>query len=251
MYYTILGTQVRILGSLHFFPESAAGGLPSRVEHALKYPDYIWLEHPPKDLAPEGFQPSGATLNGQIPPELWGLLVAAYVPDVLPDQLARLKLWRALLGLTGRVLKTRPGVEEQIQARLTQMQRRAEFIETAGELAALLDAVPLDDGIKALRMALDRRDLAQADFEALYAAWVQGDPVKVDAVMQTMPIAGISSMYEAVFERRNQTWAQRVQKHLVPAGQKILLVVGAGHLVGRGNLLSHLRAEGLESALIE
>lgn len=251
MYYTVLGTHVRILGSLHFFPENAIGGLPPRVEHALKYPDYIWLEHRPQDLAPEGFQPIGAALNDQLSPELWAALSAAYVPDVLPDQLVRLKLWRALLGLTSRVLKTRPGVEELIQARLMQQQRRAEFIETAGELAALLDAVPLADGLKALQIALDRKDSAQADFEALYDAWAQGDPTKVDAVMQAMPIVTISSMYNAVFERRNQTWAQRVRDHLVPAGQKILLVVGAGHLVGRGNLLSHLRASGLESALIE
>lgn len=75
------------------------------------------------------------------------------------------------------------------------------------------------------------------------AAWRSGDAdVLSHLLMQEFD--GHEELYRMLVTGRNQDWLQSLRAKLSNDGPPVFVVVGAGHLVGKGNLVSGLRAAG-------
>jgi uncharacterized protein YbaP (TraB family) len=114
-------------------------------------------------------------------------------------------------------------------------------LEAVDHQVALIDSIPPTGQEYLLRLGLIAPDSLIQQQRDMAAAWRTGD----DAAMRrlTEPLAGDASVYRALVTARNQAWAPQVEAMLRAPGTT-MVVVGAGHLVARDNLVDLLRRDG-------
>jgi uncharacterized protein YbaP (TraB family) len=93
-----------------------------------------------------------------------------------------------------------------------------------------------------LRQSLKEMDLLDKGLEQIVRAWSAGDVQSLEALL-------LNSMreYPAVYQRiivdRNRRWLPEIEK-MIEQGESTLIVVGAGHLVGKDGVVELLKARG-------
>lgn len=75
------------------------------------------------------------------------------------------------------------------------------------------------------------------------AAWHAGD-TGVFARLLKHQFQGHTQLYQALVTNRNEDWLKSLRAKLSTRGAPVFVIVGAGHLVGDGNLISALSAAG-------
>jgi uncharacterized protein YbaP (TraB family) len=73
----------------------------------------------------------------------------------------------------------------------------------------------------------------------MHAAWLHGDLRAVQQIAVESPMFNLPGIREAILHTRNRAWAARV-KALLGRPERTLVVVGALHLCGPGNLIECL-----------
>jgi len=110
------------------------------------------------------------------------------------------------------------------------------YLETAPDVAAALESIPLDVLAAALAMLMADRDEPQRTLELMHAAWLAGDLQAVERIAADSPMFNLPGIRQAILDVRNRAWAARLESLLDTAG-RTLVVVGALHLCGPGNLI--------------
>jgi uncharacterized protein YbaP (TraB family) len=87
-----------------------------------------------------------------------------------------------------------------------------------------------------------KRD-ASARFAEIATAWRSGDTDVLSRLLMQQ-FRGHDALYRTLVTERNQDWLQSLRAKLANEGPPVFVVVGAGHLVGDGNLISGLHAAG-------
>ncbi|ADU36969.1 TraB/GumN family protein [Variovorax paradoxus] len=241
MYYEIANTSTRILGSIHLYPRDGAPP-PSRIEAAYQWAKKLCIEHNGADFPPLMRLPVGQDLEQLIPPRTWQYLIDLMPPGADLTALRALKLWGAFLSLARNALDGVDGVEALLQQQASAATLMA--LETAIEVAALFDLMPLDSVVGALDYYGGDRETARRNFQRMHDAWISGDPATLWAVQKDGPLNRDPELYELVFAVRNRRWAERIATIAPSEQENTLVIVGAGHLVGTDNLLDLLRARG-------
>lgn len=242
MYYEIEGTNTRILGAMHIVPP-AAQDLPQWVHAAYDWAELVCFEHNGPHLQPLGLLPAGSSLQHKLPARTWSQLLALWsVKPGLPT-LHQLKPWSAYLSM-GMLLDLAPGVEEQLKQKLASAQRKFFVIEEAADVARYFDAIPHLDIVDAIDRGISEAPGAQADFEAIHAAWSRRDLAGLWALVAEGEMSRAQSMRDALFGIRNKCWVASIKRGFLPLPQRVLLAVGIFHLTGPGNLLELLEARG-------
>src|ERR1700722_7558737 len=96
MYYEIIGTQVRLAGSLHRLPV-ASPGLPDWIWGAYGWSEQLIFEADATDALKHFFS-EGPSLKTKIPSATWDALVRVW-PPVAVANLESMKPWGVLLTL--------------------------------------------------------------------------------------------------------------------------------------------------------
>lgn len=137
------------------------------------------------------------------------------------------------------------GVETQLLGRMRETHRLVE-LESVEEQVAAMASAPDD----AFQFDLERSlTMAEGGLEKqmqeLVDAWSRGDVRALEALLfDGAEDPRSAPLYEAMFHRRNRAMAERLTKHW-EGGEPMLVVVGAGHMVGPTGLPALLEAQGL------
>jgi uncharacterized protein YbaP (TraB family) len=73
----------------------------------------------------------------------------------------------------------------------------------------------------------------------MHAAWLDGDLSAVHRIAVESPMFNLPDIRRAILDARNHTWAARISE-LLARPERTLVVVGALHLCGPGNLVECL-----------
>jgi hypothetical protein len=257
--WTVRGARATavIFGSIHLLPPGL-DWQPPALGLALAKADELWFELPIDELTggeaarlaqSRGLLPRGDSLLNHLSPAERARLEAAGERLGLPARfLAPMRPWLAEVtlslaqdGQAGAVAGQ--GVEQHIAAQAPPGVRRRAF-ETTGEQIGFLANASMADQVASLDETLgeitDDPDL----YRRVVGTWMAGDlaGLQRDALA---PLAKASPrLYRRLITDRNARWAAILARRLKGRGV-IVVVVGAGHLVGPQGLPALLRARGL------
>lgn len=246
------GAKVYLLGSIHVLPEGALP-LPPHVEAAYAAASAVAFE---VDL--------GAADDVGV-----DLLLAATdeatIAELLDDaQLEALRTSLRAFGMPGgtfdevepwyggmsygmltlRDRTVSEGVDAYLYERAWLDGKRVIALETVADQIEAFDRLSEPSQVAYLMALVEGADGAPAAFDAMLEAWASGDDARLEGVLNDE--LRHPEVYDSILVRRNRAWLPQVRALLEAPGGVSLVVVGAGHLVGRANLVELLREAGLK-----
>lgn len=250
-------SRVYLLGSIHFLPKDY-GPLPAPVMEAFAQSERVVFEtdldvvgHPAFALQLLEFStyPEGRSLEQSLSPELFRRtrqhLVSLGIPAALSE---RLRPWFVTLLLStaaavNQGLDPGQGVDAQLFAAAKEAKKSIQFLESAVFQIRLLADLNEAQQIALLEQTLDEIDNLTEVIALMIVAWEQGDKEALDTLLNQMKREE-TALYERLVLTRNRNWLSPVRK-LLALESDVLMVVGAGHLVGEGSLINLLEEAGL------
>ncbi|WP_420454053.1 TraB/GumN family protein [Rubrivirga sp.] len=121
-------------------------------------------------------------------------------------------------------------------------------LETLDDQIAAFDDLSDASQVAYLMGLVGSADQAGTTFAALLDAWASGDEDRLSAVLSDE--LSHPEVFESLLVRRNRAWIPGLLDLLDRPGEVSLVVVGAGHLVGRGNVVALLREAGFKARRI-
>ena len=251
MYFQLPGTRVRLLGSMHLFPATFRR-TPPWVAQAYEWAETLVFESDPPTILPFLKAPPSATstagqLRAHVPPEAWQRLQSAWPGEGPLAPLDDLRPWAALVIAPTLFQQVVEGVEPRMLRAAMTEGKPYEYLETAADVAATLDPIPMEALGAALRALMADLDEPQRTLEQMHAAWLEGNVQKVYGIAALSPMFNLGEIRRAVLDARNRAWAQRLKARFIDTrtdaptrAPRTLIVVGALHLCGPGNLLACL-----------
>lgn len=135
------------------------------------------------------------------------------------------------------------GVEMYFLGRSRNDGKRIAGLETAHDQIALFQALSLDAQADYLVSSLEQAHELPSEIDDMVHAWQRGD-----AAWFTREIASEfgsdPALYESLLAARNRRWLPRIEA-LLNERENYLVIVGTGHLVGRGSVIELLRRDGV------
>jgi uncharacterized protein YbaP (TraB family) len=241
MYLHIPGTTVRLLGSMHLFP-AASRRTPPWVDEAYDWAETLVFESDPPTILPflKADSADGvARLHALLSADAWTRLQAAWPTEGPLAPLADLRPWAALIVAPTLFQQLVEGVEPRMLRWALAHGKPFEYLETAGEVADALESIPPDVVAAALAALVQDVGEPQRTLERMHAAWLEGDLAAVHRIAVESPMFALPEIRRGILDTRNRLWAARV-KNLFPRAQRTLVVMGALHLCGPGNLVECL-----------
>jgi uncharacterized protein YbaP (TraB family) len=231
MYYEVKNSNLRIAGSMHVFPADSPK-MPSWILEAYGWCEHLVIESDPMTILPHLQLPEGRSLEERLPSDVWRELLALW-PSAIP--LAPLKPWAVAFSLPHILLPLVPGVDLYLIERAKSDTKPISTLETGAEVAHLLDAVPDSVYAEALAFMVRNPDFIRNHIHSLHTAWLRRDLASVFAVISQSPLWQFPILREAIVGARNRAWIPVIRK-AVPSKQRKLILVGALHLCGEGNV---------------
>ena len=248
--------SIYILGSIHFLKKENYP-LKKTIEKVFTGAEKLVLEIDLKDAdsgavqrmtLEKGLQRNGKTLDQNVSPETYDLAqkrAAELGIDI--RALSPLKPWVVALTLTALQLQKlgfdpKHGIDRYLAERAIKSGKAIAGLESAAFQIGLIDDLSESDQESMLRQSLKEMDLLDKGLEQIVRAWSAGDVQSLEALL-------LNSMreYPAVYQRiivdRNRRWLPEIEK-MIEQGESALIVVGAGHLVGRDGVVELLKARG-------
>jgi uncharacterized protein YbaP (TraB family) len=241
MYLQFTGTNVRVLGSMHLFP-ALSRRTPPWVGEAYDWSDALIFESDPPTILPllktDSQQGAAARLQALLSADAWQQLQAIWPVDGPLSPLVDLRPWAALIVAPTLFQQAVEGVEPRMLRSALAQGKPYRYLETAQQVAATLETISPEAVGAALDMLMADREEPQRTLERMHAAWLDGDLREVEQIAAESPMFNLPGIRDAILETRNRAWAAQLQALLDERGQtKTLVVVGALHLCGAGNLI--------------
>ncbi len=243
-----------LLGSVHMLRASDYP-LDAKIEAAYQASERIVFEI---DLASLGGsqiqqlqlklarQPEGETLQASLSDETYKLLTVRAAELGLP--LDRLQLFRAWFVATMLVqLELRKegydpawGLDSYLDKRARQDGKRIQGLESYTDQLEALAGLSRADQELFLKQTITHLDML--DVERMVDGWRQGDSRAMEQIL-LQSFSSYPAVYDSLITRRNARWLPQIEK-LIGSKQKVLVVVGTGHLVGPDGIVNQLKAKG-------
>ncbi|WCM18823.1 TraB/GumN family protein [Paraburkholderia bryophila] len=241
MYLQLTGTQVRLLGSMHLFPATSRR-TPPWIAEAYDWAESLVLESDAPTILPflKAATPAGAErLRPLLADDAWQRLNAVWPTEGPLAPLAELRPWAALIVAPTLFQQVVEGVEPRLLRSALTQGKPYRYLETAQDVAASLDSIPLDAIAAALDLLMADLTEPQRTLEKMHAAWIDGDLQAVQRIAVESPMFNLPGIREAILDARNRAWAAHLTA-LIERPERTLVVVGALHLCGPGNLIECL-----------
>ena len=160
MYLQLTGTNVRLLGSMHLFPATSRR-TPPWIAEAYDWAESLVFESDPPTILPFLKAPpqGGADqLRPLLSADAWHQLQAVWPAEGPLAPLVELRPWAALIVAPTLFQQVVEGVEPRmLRSALTQA-KPYQYLETAQEVAASLESIPLEAVGTALGMLMSDLD---------------------------------------------------------------------------------------------
>jgi uncharacterized protein YbaP (TraB family) len=196
-----------------------------------------------------GLLPAPVPLASRLPPAARNRLPAALAAVGVPDgALDRLESWLAAITLVqAQVIKAgldpAAGVDRVLLAEARAASKPLVGLETVEGQFGLFDGLPEAEQRRLLADAVTGQDDMAAQVQALAAAWMAGDVVRIRRDFDASRLS--PELERRLFTQRNRAWAKWAQTALAAPGARPFMAVGAAHLPGRGGLIARLEASGI------
>jgi uncharacterized protein YbaP (TraB family) len=242
MYFEIVGTQVRLAGSIHRVP-AASPGVLGWIWGAYDWSEELIFEADATDALKHFFS-KGLSLKTRLPGSTWDALSRVWPPPSMAN-LESMKPWGVLLHLPHLAIASKEGVEPLLTARAKQDGKPIRYLETMSGFASLADGV--SDSVYAPLIAKAASDLPQLAKTMLevYAAWASGRIENIEAVLPRTILGESPLVKTVVMDLRNANWIPAILEAL-RAEKRTLIVVGALHLPQPTGLMALLAIAGYE-----
>ncbi|HVX37927.1 MAG TPA: TraB/GumN family protein [Gemmatimonadaceae bacterium] len=247
------GATVYLLGSVHLL-DSTAGKLPAVVDSAFLHAHTVVFETSLDSVMQRGMElvalakyPAGKSLATELPPADMAKidsLLARY--GLSSAALGQFKPWFLSVFLEQVVMQRagfqpQYGVDEQLNARAKQLGKPIVGLESVDFQLHLFDTLSALDQEKML-LETESPDSAAAELESIRAAWLAGDTATIDRALNK-DARQSPEVWNILVANRTKSWLPKIEAML--AGRDdVLVVVGAGHLVGREGLIELLERDG-------
>lgn len=238
MYFQLFGTNVRLLGSMHMFP-AANPNMPAWVAQAYEWSESLVFESDPSTILPLFKSQAGQSLKGLLSPEVLSVLEAFWPTNGPLSPLNEMRPWAALLLAATLNQQTSEGVEPRFLRSVVENSKPFWFLETTQEVAAAFESVPLEEVQASLALLVSDLSAPQRMLNQMHIAWLQRDLKGVHDVASQSPSFAFPGIRSAILDRRNRAWAPVINDALENP-ERTLIVVGALHLYGQGNLIECL-----------
>lgn len=247
------GATVYLLGSVHLLSPDVAK-LPASVDSAFAKASVVAFETSLDSLemrAPELQSrlrfTNGATLRSSLSPA-----GAAKADSILRsygmsiDMVNQFKPWAVSIVLGQLVMRKanfQPdyGVDRQLNARAKAAHKKIIGLEPVDVQLNLFDNIPTEDQEKMLTEG-ESPDDAMKQLMRIKDTWLAGDAATLDSLLNSR-MASSPRLFAALITERNKNWLPRIEQ-LARGSEDALVVVGAGHLVGKQGVLALLRSKG-------
>jgi uncharacterized protein YbaP (TraB family) len=198
-------------------------------------------------LMANGLYPPQDSLWNHINPDTKNLVLRFCQNNGLsPDVFAKLKPWLAALTtafVPAQMAKQEltAGLDKYFLDQAAQGMR-VEQIESPEYQFRLLANMPEAEQERNLRSALKGAGQSSEDLKQLQTVWLDGDAQKLDAFLSSS-LRDDPEYSKRVFADRNPRMADRAEQCL-KSGEQCFVVVGAGHMVGKGGVVHLLEERG-------
>lgn len=115
-------------------------------------------------------------------------------------------------------------------------------LETLDFQIGLLDEFSGKDQDAQLAYGIHELDMIEEQIPALVKAWESGESKKIEELLNES-LKEFPDVYKSLLTDRNADWLPKIEKHL-QGEHDVMVVVGAGHLVGKDSLIALLRKKG-------
>jgi uncharacterized protein YbaP (TraB family) len=248
--------NVYLLGSIHFLKKENYP-LKKAIDNAFDGAQRLVLEIDLKAAdsgavqrvtLEKGLQRNGKTLQENVSPETYDLAQKrAQELGIDIRTLSPLKPWVVALTLTALQLQKlgfdpKHGVDRYLADRAVKAGKPIAGLESAAFQISLIDELSESDQEAMLRQSLKEMDLVDRGLEQIVRAWSTGDVQSLEALLLS-GMRQFPAVHEKVIVDRNRRWLPEIEK-MIERGERTLIVVGAGHLVGKDGVVELLKARG-------
>ena len=253
-------SEIWLLGTFHILPP----GLDWRSDalaRAIDAADKIYFEAEVdtpdaqqktiQTLMTQGFLPKGASLSAMLGDDDATMLQQVSAEVGLPfEAVDTMRPWQAFLNLTVQYIVSQgfdpsSGVETVLLSEARVRGRDLGFFETVSEQLALFTSLDPEVELELLRLTLRDWDKQDEQFAALFQAWREGDVDVIDQLMNDTMRVDAPEVYDALLIQRNAAWGESIERLMAGRG-RILVAVGAGHLVGDKSVPAILAEKGFD-----
>jgi uncharacterized protein YbaP (TraB family) len=248
MYYQIVGTNVRIAGTMHLVPADSAV-LPSWVSPAFDWSEVLVLEHAIDSADWQWLKtlPGGETVEQKVAPALWQQLKAVW-PLQQSGILGSLRLWAVLASIARiSVGSVAPGVEPTYVTRARDVGRRFAVLETPSQFAEAANRIDDARYVRMIEVTLNQLPQAAGIFREIYNAWSTD---RINVLTEIIPRTALGAdpvIRAAVIDDRNIAWMPKILS-ATSQNLRTLFAVGALHLAGPKGLRALLKEQGFETS---
>jgi uncharacterized protein YbaP (TraB family) len=256
--WTMKGQQntVYLLGSVHLL-DSKHATLPANMQCAYKQSEALVMEIDLDDLdeaaaaqfmMAHGMLGEDETLQTLLPADLYSRVTVLAEKVGLPmAMLEKMKPWLAATMLAQfAMLKSgldpKLGVDMQLAEKAKADRKEITGLETIVEQLQIFDTIDRREQLAFLDISSDDLAKMTKDTELLMSAWRSGDERALEQQMMA-EYSKAPVLYDKLLRDRNRKWVPQLLE-LRNSSEDVLVVVGAGHLVGKGSVIELLRGKG-------
>jgi uncharacterized protein YbaP (TraB family) len=249
---------VYLLGSVHALQEKDYP-LPSVIENAFTNAQIVAfetdigeLENPATamKMMSKSQLPEGQTLENVLSPEIYKAFMkqveASGAPTIMVERMtpgmAAITLEIFVLLKTG--LTPENGIDKHFYPLAQSAGKEIIPLETVDFQVDLITGLSKEEGELLMKSTLKEIDSIQKDLSELIKAWREGDADKLQKLMNDA-MADSPVIYKRLLTDRNHNWIPKIEA-LVRGEKNAIIIVGAGHLVGKEGVVELLKKDGLK-----
>jgi uncharacterized protein YbaP (TraB family) len=134
------------------------------------------------------------------------------------------------------------GIDHYFLVKARKSQKKIMALETMAEQIDIFDGLSDGDQEALILQTLRDLDTMDTEIDRLVAAWREGDGEAMSGLIlknfRDYPV-----IYDRLILRRNKKWLDRIEQFMRQR-ENILVIVGAGHLIGADGLVEMLKRKG-------
>jgi uncharacterized protein YbaP (TraB family) len=252
-------STVYIVGSIHILKRDSYP-LPAAIENIFNCCNKIVFETDLDGMkSPEiqnmmvklGMFPAGQTLSKNITQDTYALLREKLHDSGIPvDRFEQFKPWFISINLASMELERMGfdpalGIDRLFFERAKQEKKKTLYLETNAFQINLFGRLNRQRQEILLKQTLQELNIIETEFREMIAAWRTGDAELFHSVI-SKSFNEYPYLYNRLIIRRNREWIPKIIKLMNQQGDA-LIIVGAGHLVGKDSVLDLLKKKGYEA----
>jgi uncharacterized protein YbaP (TraB family) len=194
--------------------------------------------------------PEGQTLENVLSPEIYKTFMKhveeSGTPAIMVERMkpAMAAITLEVFELMKMGLNPENGVDKHFYPLAKSAGKDIIPLETVEYQTDLVTGFSKEEGELLMKSTLKEIDNAKKEFGELVKAWREGDADKLQKLMNEA-MADSPTIYKRLLTNRNHNWIPKI-KELVGGDKNAIVIVGAGHLVGKEGVVELLHQDGLK-----